>query len=471
MTRRLAVVSVFLVMGIMLGCALSPMVSSGPFMTPSETARAALLQIRNEFSDMLPSQTWGGWNGDEAGVTEGGSEETPTVGFDQVTIYLPPDNGASGYPDAAGLTWPLPPYGENSNMGISISRAYVDSDLLRMKTVLFHELVHVSQWRDTDGHYDNVGGNMQVNGSKEANLTDIKEIQASGLTLKFLQKLLNKGEFSKNSIKYEIRREMKNLQDKLKDAVRDAKNITSQGWGADLLRKWLPSDLVRLIIMKKLAYYGFATAGTIRIEDVAHVNAIKEDVEVLDGDEDGLIGGYEYGKVFVESFRELRDEKEIRGHPLVNSVQSYYRGEFGASMNQLSAYVNHVEAQRHKLGDEVSDDVLEFVDDMIEFMLGVDVFPPQPEIIYPLDGMVVGGWVMIEVVELTGADDVASTIFSISPDGAIWTQIGFDNDPTDGWWMEWDSALVPNGPYIIMAEMDDFAGNSGSSVVSIVLDN
>ncbi len=467
--RRLAV-GVVLVLTIFLMPAFSSIVESGSPMTPSETLRSALLQLRNEFGDDFPEGTWSGWDGSESGLTAT-SGATPSLTFDSTTIVLPADNTGTAAPTSAGVTYPDLPPKRGGTVYVAINRSYVDSDLLRMKTVLAHELVHVGQWRDPEGHYDSVGGTTPYNWTKEANLTDIKEIQASGLTIKLLQKLLKKGEFKKSSIWAEIKREMGNLQKHLKRAVDDAKNITAQGWGADLLKKWFPLDLIKLILWKKLMLYGFATSGTIKVDEVSHVMEVTTMMEVFDSEEDGLIYGLGYGQVIVEGFKYLKYEKEIRGHVLANGVMSYYKGNFGVALNQLDAYINHINAQRSKYGDEVCDGALEFVDHMRSYMTVVDVFPPQPEIINPLDGMIIGRWSIVEAVELTGADDVVSTVFEISPDGAIWTEIGVDPDPSDGWWIEFDTKTLPNGPYFIMATMTDNAGNAGSDEVSIFIDN
>jgi hypothetical protein len=467
---RLAV-AVVLVLTMFTMPAFAPIVESGAPMTPAETLRSALLQLRNEFGDDFPEDTWNGWDGDEGGLTST-SGATPSLTFDSTTIVLPADNTGTAVPDSAGVTYPDLPPTRGGTVYIAINQSYVDSNLLRMKTVLAHELVHVGEWRDPDGHYDSgPNGTTPYNWTKEANLTHIKEIQASGLTIKLLQKLLKKGEFKKSEIWAEIRREMGNLQKHLKEAMNDAKNITGQGWGADLLKKWFPRDLISLILWKKLMLYGFATSGTIKVDEVSHVMEVAHMIEVLDSEEDDLIYGLGFGQVIVEGFKYLKHEKEMRGHVLANGVMSYYKGNFGAASNQLDAYENHVNAQRNKFGDEVCDGALEFVDHMRSFMTFVDVFPPQPEIINPLDGMIIGRWALVEAVELTGADDVVSTVFEISPDGVIWTEILSDTDPTDGWWIEFDTYAFPNGPYFIMATMTDNAGNAGSDEVSIFIDN
>jgi hypothetical protein len=366
---------------------------------------------------------------------------------------------------------PQPPYSPSGQVNISINVSYVDSNLARMKVVLFHELVHVSQWRDTDGEWDQEGGTHKWNWTKDKNLTGLKEIQASGLSLKFIQKLLKKKEFQTKSMRDEFKREMQNLQARLKKAGWDRANISDSDWGRDLLRKWFPRDLLALILLKKAMFYAWATPGTIKPEEVAHIMEVAEQVEDFDAEDDDLIYGEGYGKIFVEVFREAKEEKELHGHLLANAAKSYYRGEFGAAMNQLNAYLDHLEALRDKLGDEVCDNAIELVNHMLSYVTIVDVFPPQPEIINPLDGMIVSGWVIVEVVELTGADDVMSTVFQISPDGAIWQDIGVDTDPTDGWWVEWPSDSVKDGPYFVMATMTDFAGNAGSDEIGILVDN
>jgi hypothetical protein len=439
--------------------------------TPSDTLRKALLQIRNEFEDLLPSGTWGGWDGSTSGLSSGSSGGAPTLTFDNCTIALPANNSGTPAPTSAGVAVPQPPYTPSGQVNISINTSYVDSNLARMKVVLFHELVHVSQWRDTSGEWDPQGGSHQWNWTKDRNLTGLKEIQASGLSLKFIQKLMKKKEFQTKSMRDEFKREMQNLQARLKKAGWDRANISSSDWGRDLLRKWFPRDLILLILMKKAIFYSWANPSAIKPEEYAHIMEVAETAEDFDAYDDDLIYGDPYGRIFAEGLKQAKDEKEFHGQLLGNGVQSYYRGEFGAAINQINAYIDHLEAQREKLGDEVCDKALEYVHHILDYVTVVDVIPPQPEIINPLDGMIIGRWSIVEAIELTGADDVMTTCFEISSDGALWTEILCDGDPTDGWWIEFNTEDYPNGPYFIMATMTDLAGNAGSDEVSIVIDN
>jgi hypothetical protein len=472
MRKRFTIAGALIVLLTFVLPAFSPAFGGQAPPTPSDTLRKALLQIRNEFEDLLPSGTWGGWDGSPSGLTPGtAGGGTPTLTFDNCTVALPQNNSGTPAPTSAGVAVPQPPYSPSGQVNISINVSYVDSNLARMKVVLFHELVHVSQWRDTDGEWDQIGGDHEWNWTKDRNLTGLKEIQASGLSLKFIQKLLKKKEFQTKSMRDEFKREMQNLQARLKKAGFDRNNISSSDWGRDLLRKWFPRDLLALILLKKAMFYAWATTGTIKPEEVAHIMEVAEQVEDFDADDDDLIYGEGYGKIFVEVFHEAKEEKELHGHLLANAANSYYKGEFGAAGNQLNAYINHINAQRNQLGDEVCDKAVELVNHMLSYITVVDVFPPQPEIINPLDGMIVSGWVITEVIELTGADDVVSTGFEISPDGTIWTEIGMDIDPLDGWWIEWPSDSVKDGPYFLKATMTDFAGNFGSDEVSILVDN
>ncbi len=461
-----------LVAAILILPSLTPVDGAAAQPTPIGTLRKALKQIRNDFPGLLPPGTWGGWDGSDGGLTSGSTGGTPTLTFDNCTIALPANNSGTPAPTSAGVTVPQPPYQPNGQVNISINVSYVDSNLLRMKVVLFHELVHVSQWRDTDGEWDDIGGgNYRWNWTRDRNLTGLKEIQASGLTLKFIQELLLKKEFTTKTLKDEFKREMQNLQNMLKKAGFDRNNISNQDWGRDLLRKWFPRDLLLLILMKKAMFYGWATSGTIMPEELAHVMEVAEQVEDFDAYDDDLIWGDGYGQIFVEALHEARELKELRGHLVVNAVQSFYRGQFGAAMNQLNAYINHINAQRDKLGDEVADKALELVNHIISYMLDMDMYPPEPMIVNPPDGAVVTGWVFVEAVETSGADDVISTVFEFSPDAIIWIEIGEDIDGTDGWWVEWDSLGVPDGIYFLRATMTDFAGNTGMDEVGVFVDN
>ncbi|UCD92409.1 MAG: hypothetical protein JSV43_00285 [Methanobacteriota archaeon] len=442
--------------------------------TPEGTLKKALKQIKNEFGDLLPASTWGGWDGSDAGLTSGTTDggATPTLTFDNCTIALPANNSGTPAPTSAGVAVPQPPYTPNGQVNISINVSYVNSNLARMKVVLFHELTHVAQWRDTDGEWDDIGGgNHRWNWTKDRNLTGLKEVQSSGLTLKFIQKLMKKKEFQTKSMKDEFKREMENLQKRLKKAGFDRNNISSQDWGRDLLRKWFPRDLILLILMKKAIFYGWVTSGTIMPAELAHTMEVAEQVEDFDAYDDDLIWGDSYGQIFVEALHEARESKELRGHLVVNAVQSFYKGQFGAAMNQLNAYINHVNAQRSKLGDEVADKVLELVDHIAHYMLGLDFYPPEPFIVNPLDGAIVSGWVIVEAVETSGADDVISTYFEFSPDAIIWMEIGEDIDGMDGWWVEWDSLGVPDGFYFLRATMTDYAGNTGIHEIGVLVDN
>jgi hypothetical protein len=471
MKNKLLVIGAVLIPVIMVMPAFSSVFGGTAPPTPSDTLRKALLQIRNEFEDLLPSGTWGGWDGSTSGLSSGSSGGTPTLTFDSCTIALPPDNSGTAAPTSAGVAVPQPPYSPSGQVNISINTSYVDSNLARMKVVLFHELVHVSQWRDTSGEWDPEGGSFKWNWTKDKNLTGLKEIQASGLSLKFIQKLMKKKEFQTKSMRDEFKREMQNLQARLKKAGWDRTNISDSDWGRDLLRKWFPRDLILLILMKKAIFYSWANPSVIKPEEYAHIMEVAETAEDFDAYDDDLIYGDPYGRIFAEGLKEAKDEKEFHGQLLGNAVQSYFRGEFGAAINQANAYINHLEAQRDKLGDEVCDKALEYVHHILDYITVVDVIPPQPEIINPLDGMIIGRWAIVEAVELTGADDVVSTDFMISADGVVWTEILSDVDPTDGWWIEFDTHAFPNGPYFIMATMTDLAGNAGSDEVSILIDN
>ncbi|MCK4445246.1 MAG: hypothetical protein KAW09_11925 [Thermoplasmata archaeon] len=471
MRKKSVIVGALLVLAIFVMPAFSSVFGGQAPPTPESTLRKALKQIRNEFGDLLPGSTWGGWDGGNAGLTSGSTGGTSTLTFDNCTIALPPDNSGTPAPTSAGLAVPQPPYTPNGQVNISINTSYVDSNLARMKVVLFHELVHVSQWRDTDGEWDFVGGSYQWNWTRDRNLTGLKEIQASGLTLKFIQKLLKKKEFQTKSMKDEFKREMQNLQNMLKKAGFDRKNISDSDWGRNLLRKWFPRDLLALILMKKMVFYSWASSSAIKPEEVAHIMEVAEQVEDFDAYDDDLIYGDGYGQVFVEGLREAKEEKEFHGHLLANAVKSFDKGQLGAAMNKLNAYTNHIEALRDKLGDEVADNALEFVNHMISYMLDTDQYPPEPEIVNPPDGAIVTGWVMIEAIEASGADDVMSTLFEFSPDAIIWIEIGEDIDGTDGWWVEWDTFSVPDGFYLLRATMTDNAGNTGINEIGVFVDN
>ncbi len=472
MKSKIVYVGAFLVLVIFVMPAFSPVLGAAAPPTPYSTLKKALKQIRNEFADLLPAGTFGGWDGSESGLTYGTAPGgTPTLTFDNCTIAIPANNSNTPAPTSAGVAVPQPPYRPNGQVNVSINVSYVDSNLARMKVVLFHELVHVGQWRDTDGEWDPVGGSHQWNWTKDRNLTGLKEIHASGLTLKFIQKLLKKKEFQTKSMKDEFKREMQNLQSRLEKAGFDRNNISGSDWGRNLLRKWFPRDLLALILMKKMVFYSWASSSAIKPEEFAHIMVVAEQVEDFDVLDDDLIYGDSYGQVFVEGLREAKEEKEFHGHLLASAVRAFDRGQLGVAMNKLNAYVNHVEAQRDKLGDEVADNALKFVNHMVSYMLSTDQYPPEPEIVNPPDGAIVTGWVMIEANEASGADDVMSTLFEFTPDTITWVEIGKDIDGTDGWWLEWDTFSVPDGFYVVRATMTDSAGNTGVDEIGVFVDN
>jgi len=74
--------------------------------------------------------------------------------------------------------------------------------------------------------------------------------------------------------------------------------------------------------------------------------------------------------MFTWVIYEAREERELRGNLLVNAVESFHRGNVETAMNQLDAYVSHIEAQKERLGDEAAIMALEAVGMIRMYMLG-----------------------------------------------------------------------------------------------------
>lgn len=172
---------------------------------PINLMKQALDQIYN--SGLLPASTWNGWSPSN-GLTEGTyggwggnpSAQVPFVRFDDTTIMSVPSlNGGNG-----AIADPLPPFSPTGQMGIWMSRAALDSDLLFIKTALFHELVHISELRDADGIYSELpNGTAVYNETRKKELFPVREVSASIRTIQFLQKLRKRipPEFSELRIK------------------------------------------------------------------------------------------------------------------------------------------------------------------------------------------------------------------------------------------------------------------------------
>ena len=52
-------------------------------------------------------------------------------------------------------------------------------------------------------------------------------------------------------------------------------------------------------------------------------------------------------------------------------------------------------------------------------------------------------------------------------DGLIWEEIGTDYEETDGWSVEWNTMVIPNGPYFLRVSMVDWADNEGSTQIMV----
>ena len=99
--------------------------------------------------------------------------------------------------------------------------------------------------------------------------------------------------------------------------------------------------------------------------------------------------------------------------------------------------------------------------------------PPEPIITRPSDGAHIrrGTTLIIEEVDDSNQGDVVSNKFEYSPAGAdSWTEIGTDNDGSDGWSVPWNipESMEP-GEYDILATMTDSSGNTGTDMITILI--
>ena len=98
---------------------------------------------------------------------------------------------------------------------------------------------------------------------------------------------------------------------------------------------------------------------------------------------------------------------------------------------------------------------------------------PIVGIISPTEGEVISLLQTIEAVDLSGDDDVTSVSFNIYPDtngdgqvndGKVWTDLGIDNNGSDGWNIEFLSNELPDGKYLLRVIMTDGSGVSDAYI-------
>jgi len=123
MRREVLVFSACAVVGLLLSVSAAQPAAAG-FMTPAEALKAALKQIHDDWSGLLPNPggSWGGWDGSDSGITEGTmsgptpDDDTQWLTFDNVTVYVAKDNTGTSVKDSAGVTYPAWPYQPGGQM-------------------------------------------------------------------------------------------------------------------------------------------------------------------------------------------------------------------------------------------------------------------------------------------------------------------------------------------------------------------
>ena len=98
---------------------------------------------------------------------------------------------------------------------------------------------------------------------------------------------------------------------------------------------------------------------------------------------------------------------------------------------------------------------------------------PYPRITTPSDGDSITGTVWVNE---TGPDDAVYNLFEYyydedcnccKNDGNSWVLIGNDTDGTDGWGVQWDTAPLTPGCYIVRATMGDSDGFTGTDEICV----
>jgi hypothetical protein len=432
---------------------------------PHTLVKQALNQIRSEWSHLLPASAWGGWDGSAGGLTEGNyagwggnaATQVPYLHFDDVDIMTVPS--WQGTPQAnsgaGGLTNGLPPYQPNGRVGVWLNAAALDSDLLFIKTALFHELVHVAQWRDAGGTWaTQPDGTVVHSGDRERKLFELKEVEASARTLKFLQALLKKGEFSKKRIKGMISDQMANLQRHLREAAKDAEELGKSTTDRALLGRMLPKDLVALILQKKFASMGWADDGLLTNEDIDHVRDVSDMLDSIDGARDGVVAEAPPTEALRDAMLAAQADRELCNHPIVRAGRAWQRGRLPQALRTLDAARSRILRTAGSEDPEITRGALLTVDVLEASFTGVALAQPLPVFAVPLPGMLVGGSVDLVLEDAAASEAVVEAVFWRSVDGgSSWDSFGADRDSSDGWSFTWDSRTAPNGPVQLVGSL------------------
>ncbi|GAI11570.1 unnamed protein product, partial [marine sediment metagenome] len=94
---------------------------------------------------------------------------------------------------------------------------------------------------------------------------------------------------------------------------------------------------------------------------------------------------------------------------------------------------------------------------------------PQPKIVIPGDGEIVGGIVLIEAVDKTEVLEIASCRFNYRRGEEEWIEIDVDEDGSNGWSTTLDITHFEDGFYALRATMLDFTGNEGQDTIVLAV--
>lgn len=101
--------------------------------------------------------------------------------------------------------------------------------------------------------------------------------------------------------------------------------------------------------------------------------------------------------------------------------------------------------------------------------LGATTPLPVPVIQTPADANTVRGVTTATANTLSAG--VVSARFQYRRKGGSLTMIGVDSDPAGGWFVPWDTAMLPDGVYELHVTMETASGESGTNQVSVWVDN
>lgn len=461
---------------------------SAPPAPPHTLVKQALKQIRSEWSHLLPSGTWGSgtptgeWDGSDAGLTEGNHQgwggnattTVPFVRFDNVDVMTVPNWNGTPQQNAnpGGLTNGIPPYSANGRVGIWLNAGSLDSDLLFIKTALFHELVHVAQWRDKDSTWTPGSNGTVYSGERERRLFELKEVEASARTLKFLQGLLKKREFSEKRIRGMVSDQMANLQKHLREAASDAETLKGNQTDRDLLKRMLPKDLVALILMKKFATYGWADDGILTNEDIAHIHYVAGLLDKIDSARDGVVAEKSPPAAMRDAMLEARTLHELRNSALVRSVTAWEQGRLTPALRALDLARRQIVRTANGEDPEITRGALLFTDALETALTGNPLPAPDALITWPPPGFVVYDTVQLDVEDSAFTGNITDVVFyRFGPCDAEWRELGQDLTALDGWNMDWDTTTAPSGYTQVAVDVWTADGHVHAADTAVIVDN